>query len=187
MITRTMSPTWKAGLASALVFLMGGVAGVAADRLWLGGVPEAEAQPLTVAGLSAALDLDPAQGARVRSVLDSLQTDVSEAAQAGVDSLRSISLEGRRRLEDALPPDRRAAFQQWMRQRHAQMMEEMGGGMMGRGRMMGPGAMRGGPRGGPGRMRGRGGGRRGMMGPGAMQRPDSGRRGMTGGGGPTSP
>lgn len=187
MNTRAMGPTWKAALASALLFLLGGVAGVAADRLWLGGVPAAEAQPLTVAGLSAALDLDPAQGARVRSVLDSLQSEVSEAARAGVDSLRSVSLHGRRRLENALPPDRRAAFQAWMQRRHAQMMEEMGGGMRGRGRMMGPGGMRGGPQGGPGRMRGRGGGRRGMMGPGTMQGPDSGRRGMMGGGGSTSP
>lgn len=181
MSTPVKDPTWKGALAAALLFLLGAVAGVAGDRIWLRGVPPAEAaEPLTVAGLSSALNLDPAQGARVRSVLDSLQTVVSEAAQAGADSLRSVSVEGRRRLEDALPPDRRAAFQQWMEQRHAQMMRGMGGGMMGRGRRMGPRAGRGGMRGPGDTTRPRRGGGRGMTGPGMMQAPDSGRGRMMG-------
>jgi hypothetical protein len=176
MSTPRTDPTWKAALAAALLFLLGAVAGVAGDRVWLRGVPAAEAaEPLTVAGLSSALNLDPAQGARVRSVLDSLQTVVSQAALAGADSLRSVSVEGRRRLEEALPPDRRVAFQQWMEQRHAQMMREMGGGMMGRGRMRGPRAGRGGMRGAGDTVRPPFGGRGGGMGPRMMHGPDSGR------------
>jgi hypothetical protein len=116
----------------------------------------------------------------VRSVLDSLQTVVSQAALAGADSLRSVSVEGRRRIEEALPPDRRAAFRQWMEQRHAQMMREMGGGMMGRGRMMGPQGRRGGMPGTADTLRAPRGGRRGMRGPGMMQAPDSGRGRMMG-------
>jgi hypothetical protein len=181
MSTPGTDPTWKAALAAALLFLLGAVAGVAGDRMWLRGVPAAEAaEPLTVAGLSSALNLDPAQGARVRSVLDSLQTVVSQAALAGADSLRSVSVEGRRRIEEALPPDRRAAFRQWMEQRHAQMMREMGGGMMGRGRMMGPQGRRGGMPGTADTLRAPRGGRRGMRGPGMMQAPDSGRGRMMG-------
>lgn len=152
-----MSPKWQALLATATIFFLGAVAGIAADRVWLGRSPAvAEAATLTPEGMDAALDLDAAQAARVRAVLDSLRTEVVQAAQAGPDSLRDVARRGRQRLQDALPADRRASFQQWMQQHHARMMQEMGGGMMqgpgmgpvmmgrpgGAGRMMGPGRAR---------------------------------------------
>lgn len=141
-----MSPRWQAMLVTAIIFVLGGVAGIAADRVWQGRSPAvAEAATLTPEGMDAALGLDAAQQARVRAVLDSLRADVARAAQAGPDSLRNVARRGRQRLEDALPADRRVPFQQWMQQHHARMMREMGGGMRqggpGMGRMMGPGGM----------------------------------------------
>lgn len=153
-----LDPRWQGALLAVLLFVLGLVAGVAADRVWLGGwTAEAEAASLTPEGMADALDLDPAQGARVRSVLDSLRVEVGQAVQSGPDSLRSVARRARQRLEEALPPDRRPRFREWMQDHHARMMRDMGGGMMGPGQGMGPGMMRG---------RGRGGGR---MGPGMMQ------------------
>jgi len=166
---RTLDPRWKAALVSVVLFLAGAVAGVSADRMWLGRWPEAaQAAPLTAGALSRDLNLSPDEQARVRSVLDSLQVEVSRALEEGPDSLRGIARRGRLRLEDALPPDRRGEFRVWMQGHHARMMQEMGGGLMAPGGRMGPGMMR-----------GRGGGRGGMMGP---DSPSGGRGGMRGGG-----
>lgn len=191
-MTGAMNPKWQAALATTLIFLLGAVAGVAADRVWLGRAPAvAQAATLTPAGMEAALNLTPSQAARVRAVLDSLRGEVVQAAQAGPDSLRDVAQRARQRLEEALPMDRRASFQEWMQQHHARMMQQMGGGMMQGGagmRPMGPGMM-GSPAGG-GRMMGPPdstggakqprGGMSGMMGPGMMgpgrkgsARPDS--------------
>jgi len=149
-----LDPRWKATLVAVVLFLAGAVVGVTADRMWLGRWPEAaQAAPLTAEALSRDLNLDPDQQARVRSVLDSLQIEVSRALEEGPDSLRGIARRARLRLEGALPPDRRGAFRTWMQQHHTRMMREMGGGMMGPGGRRGPGMMR---------MRG---GRGGMVGP----------------------
>jgi len=117
--------------------------------------------------MARALDLDSAQAARVQAVLDSLRVEVAQAVREGPESLRSVALSGRRRLEEALPTDRRVRFQQWMQEHHARMMRRMGGGMMRDGAMAPgttpvpdtPGGMT------PARDSGRG-----MMGPGMMHR-----------------
>ncbi len=154
MTTGGRNMAWKGIFAAALLFVLGVVTGVGADRIWLG---QREVRtgpgPLTPAALSEALGLNPSETDRVESVLDSLQVQVSEAFQAGPDSLRSVALRARARLEEALPPNRRAHFQEWMQEHHNRMMQEMGGGTM----------------------RGRG-GRGGMM-RGMMQSPDTGRGG----------
>lgn len=182
-----MSTQLKGALVAALLFLLGAVAGVAVDRVWLGRWPsEAQAAPLTVDAMADALDLDASQNGRVRRVLDSLRADLARAAQAGPDSLRDAAQRGRRRLEEALPPDRRPHFEAWMDEHHARMMQMMGSGMMhssdsggmmrvpgetppDSGTMMGPGVIRTDT------------GRGGMMRPGMMG-PDSGSDGMMGSG-----
>ncbi len=189
---RPLDPRWKGTFAALLLFAFGAVAGVAGDRIWLGMAPvAAEAAPLTPEGMVRSLDLDPVQGARVRSVLDSLRGEVARAAAAGPDSLRDVAQRARQRLEDVLPPDRRPQFQRWMQQHHDRMMARMGGGMMGRGMMRGGGRgggmMRGGPPGDSGAMRPGPGGRGRMMGGtgrGGMMG-GSGRGGMMGGSGAT--
>ncbi|HZD80660.1 MAG TPA: hypothetical protein VE646_11565 [Actinomycetota bacterium] len=169
MRSNGMNPSRKAALATAVIFLVGAAAGMAADRVWLGlWPPRAEAASLTPEGLVRALDLDSTQRARVDAVLDSLQVEMTGAVTAGPDSLRSVARRGRQRLEDALPPDRRAPFRQWMQAHHARMMQYMGRGMMGPDSGAGP-PMTPGGRMGPGMMRPDGG-----MGPGMMG-PDSGR------------
>lgn len=148
---------WMGALVAALLFLLGTVAGVAIDRLWLDASPAAaEAAPLTVEGMGDALELDQGQSARIRALLDTLRVDMSQALMEGPDSLRTMARHARERLEEALPPDRRMRFRDWMQDHHARMMEHMGGGMMGPGGGMGPGMMRGRqPRNGGGRGPGR--------------------------------
>ena len=78
----------------------------------------------------------------------------------GVASMRWAARAAQQRLEEALPPDRRGQFADWMTEHRRRMTEHMGGpGMMGPGRgpMMGPGGSPIGP--GGGRMMGPGGGR----------------------------
>ncbi len=172
---RELDPRWKAALAAAVLFLAGAVAGVAGDRAWLGRWPSsAEAAPLTPDAMSRALDLDPGQRARVRSVLDSIRIEMSQALEQGPDSLRAVAQRGQERLRQALPPDRRGRFRTWMQWHHARMMQQMGGGMMGPRGGRGPGAGPGGGMG-PGPMRRRGPG--GMMG---TDSPTGGRGGMMG-------
>lgn len=171
-------PRTKAALATAVIFLLGVTAGVAGDRIWLGlRPPTTEAAALTSEAMAEALDLTPTQRTRVSRVLDTLRVEMTRAvATGGPDSLRSVARQARQRLEDALPPDRRGAFREWMETHHARMMEHMGGGMMGRpgmdpGRMgpdsAAPGMMTPGRGMGPGTMD-PGSTNSGMMGPGQM-------------------
>lgn len=122
--------------------------------------------------LADSLHLGGAERARVRQVVDSLDAAIVRASERGAESLQVTAASARQRLEAALPPNRRAAFQTWMQRHHARMMQMMGqagmmrgmGGPSGRG-MMGPGTGPGGgatmgpagrgPRGG-GSMTGRG-------------------------------
>lgn len=145
-----MDPRWKAGLVAFVIFALGVGAGVSADRLWLGRTAAAGPPPITVASMAEALRLDAPERARMRALVDSLQPDIARAAAQGPDSLRTATMHARQRIEDALPPDRRADFLRWLDARHARMMEHMRG-MMRRG--MGPGMMR---RMGPGRRPGMG-------------------------------
>lgn len=118
---------WKAALTALLLLLTGAALGIAADRLWLTGPPEAEAAPLTVDAMARSLDLSPAERARVQRLLDSLEVEVAAASSAGPDSLRAVARRARTRLEDALPAGARSGFRQWMQGHHQRMMERMHG------------------------------------------------------------
>lgn len=140
-------PRRKAALAAAVLFALGAMAGVAADRWWLGRrASELAAAPLTAEAMADVLDLDAGERARVTAVLDSLETSVARAALEGPASLQEAARGARQRLEQALPADRRGRFQSWMSGHHARMMKRMCGERATRGEpMMGPGMM-------PGRM-----------------------------------
>ena len=175
MSPRFADPRRKASLALAFIFAAGVLVGVAADRVWTGRLPaSASATPLTADALADSLHLDAAERARVRQVVDSLDTAIVRAGAGGTESLQVTAACARLRLEEALPPNRRAAFRTWMQRHHARMMRMMEhsgmmrgmGGPSGRG-MLGPGP---GPGGGatigPAGRGPRGGGS--MMGGGAM-------------------
>jgi hypothetical protein len=168
-------PRWQAGLIAAVLFGLGVVAGVVADRAWMArSAGAAPAPPLTVASMADALGLDGATRERVAALLDSLQPEIARAAAVGPDSLRGATMRAHARLMEALPPDRRAEFQRWLDARHAHMLERMHHMMPG---MMGPGGRPGmSPGMGPGMMRpGSAGVRPGGMEPGA-HRPGPSRR-----------
>lgn len=114
----------KAGATALLLLLTGGALGVLMDRMWLRPT-EVEATALTAEALAAHLDLRPAEEARVRALLDSLDTEMMLAAQEGPDALVTAARSAHARLEAALPPDARPAFHGWMRHHNSQMMERM--------------------------------------------------------------
>ena len=123
--------TRKAALAASLIFILGLVAGLGVDRLWMARDEVRGTRALTSEAMTAALDLDASEAARVRAVLDTLRVELARAAEAGPDSLGSAARRGRQRLEAALPAERRERFRTWMSEHHARMMGEMRGGMMG--------------------------------------------------------
>lgn len=111
----------RTAAAAALLLLAGGLAGVAADRLWL--LPAApHVSPLTVAALVERLDLDGPEEARIRALIDSLHAEVATAARAGPDSLAAAARSAHRRIEGALPADARPAFRAWVRDHHGHAM-----------------------------------------------------------------
>lgn len=120
------NPRTRAAVAATLLFGLGALVGVAADRWWsFRTLSELEAAPLTAAAMADALDLDSAQQARVAALLESLQASVVHAAQEGPASLQAAARDARRRLEEGLPPDRRERFRSWMSGHHERMMEHM--------------------------------------------------------------
>jgi hypothetical protein len=132
-------PRRKAGAVVGLVFVVGVLAGIALDRVWRGQLPSpVTAAPLTVDALADSLRLDSGQRARVRQVVDSLDTEILRASTKGPEALRLTAQQAQQRLEDAVPADRRSDLQAWMQRHHARMMRLMGGGSM-----MGPGMQHG--------------------------------------------
>jgi hypothetical protein len=119
----------KAGAAAALLVLAGVALGVVVDRLWLM-PPEAAAMPLTPEALVAHLELRPEDEARVRVLLESLHGEVTSAAAAGPEALAAVARSAHERIEQALPPEARPAFREWVEEHHAQMTERMHGGAM---------------------------------------------------------
>ena len=117
---------WKAALTAAFLLVLGIVLGIAIDRLWLTS-GHVDRPPLTAEAMAEELELTASEEARVREVLDSLETEISEAAGMGPDSLHSAARRARQRLERALPPDTRPEFRQWMERHHRRMMKEMHG------------------------------------------------------------
>lgn len=121
----------KVLLPATLLFGLGLVAGVAADRLWVAGeATELLAAPLTVESMVRALDLDTVEQARVAALLDTLEAAVAYAVGLGPDSLQAAARIARQRLEQALPPDVRPRFQSWMNDHHNRMMMDMRSGDM---------------------------------------------------------
>lgn len=115
----------KAAVAAGLLFSLGAIVGVAADRWWFGSAPDLAARPLTAVAMADALNLDAAQRAQVAALLDSLALSVASAALEGPASLQAAARDVRQRLVHALPPDRRDRFARWMSDQYAQMMEHM--------------------------------------------------------------
>lgn len=124
--TATDGARRKAAATAALLLFAGALLGVAVDRLWLRPGP-AQATLLTTHGLASRLNLDSAEEARIRSLLDSIHADVSASAQHGPDSLRSTAQRAHARLESALPPRARSEFREWMHEQHREMMGRMDG------------------------------------------------------------
>ena len=121
---------WKAGLTALLLVLAGAAIGVLADRLWLRPT-EAAAMPLTPEALVEYLDLGPSDEARVRTILDSLHTEVVSAAAGGSADLATVARDAHARIESALPSEARPVFRSWVADHHNQMIERMKGGMHG--------------------------------------------------------
>lgn len=118
-------PRTKAAVTAGLLFSLGAIAGVAADRWWFGGAPDLAAEPLTAVAMADALNLDATQRAQVAALLDSLELTVASAALEGPASLQAAARDARRRLVRAFPPARRDRFERWMSDRYAEMMERM--------------------------------------------------------------
>jgi hypothetical protein len=141
----TAGPRRTAGIAAALLVILGCIVGITIDRTLLSRAPAASAiSPLTLDAMVRELDLDTLAQERVRQRLESLEATVTRAAEQGTDSLLAAARMARRELEEVLPHDRRGQFRHWMEQHRSQMMERMRGGMMrgmgGRG-MMGPASL----------------------------------------------
>jgi hypothetical protein len=116
----------KAAAVAVLLLLAGGAAGVIVDRVWL--LPRAAGTfPLTAHAMAARLELGPVEEARIRTLLDSIHTDVTAAADHGPDSLRHTAQNAHLRIEAALPPEARPAFRSWMHDHHRQLMERLDG------------------------------------------------------------
>lgn len=129
---RTDDARWRAAATAALLLVTGAVMGILVDRMWLA-PPEVEATPLTADALVTDLGLSPSDAANVHALLDSLHAEIGMAMQEDPDSLTPLVRDAQRRIEEALPPDVRPAFRDWMRAHHEQM----------RGRMHGPDRMTG--------------------------------------------
>jgi hypothetical protein len=118
---------WKAAAAAALLLLTGGVTGVLVDRLLL--TPhDVHTMPLTAQALAARLDLNPAEEARVRALLDTMHAEVTTATRHGPDSLLVTARSAHRRIEAALPPDARPEFRAWLHEHHRLLMQRIGDG-----------------------------------------------------------
>lgn len=123
----------KAVASAVLLLATGMIAGATIDRMLSGRAAlTAAPSPLTVEAMAQDLDLDAPDLERVPTLLDSVESDLAEAASAGPDSLRAFSRRARERLENALPRDRQDRFQDWMQEHHNRMMEGMRAAGMGK-------------------------------------------------------
>ena len=123
----------KAAAAAALLLITGGLLGVLVDRHWL--LPrEDEPMPLTARAMAERLELSPSEEAGIHALLDSLHSEVTVAAEHGLDSLLQTAHDAHSRLEAALPHEARGEFRTWIQDHHQQMRERMG-------EHMGPGSM----------------------------------------------
>ena len=120
---------WRALAAAGFLVLTGGVLGALVDRYWFA-PPAAHAAPLTADEMATRLHLSRDDKERLRGLLDSLHTEILAVVQQGPDSLSMAARRAQLRIEAALPPDARAEFREWMRQRHDQLMNRMHGDRM---------------------------------------------------------
>ncbi len=115
----------KAAAAAGMLLLTGALLGISLDRMWFRA--PANAMQLTVNELSEHLDLAPAEDARMRALLDSIEPDIAVATAHGVDSLQSTALRAHERIEAALPAESRTKFRDWIRDHHDEMRKRMHG------------------------------------------------------------
>lgn len=126
MTAWTDGARWRAAATAALLLITGAVMGIMVDRMWLDPA-EVEAAPLTADALVTDLGLAPSDAAHVQALLDSLHVEIGMAMQEDPDSLAPLVRSAQRRIEEALPPDVRPAFRDWMRAHHRQMRARMHG------------------------------------------------------------
>jgi hypothetical protein len=133
MSVRSGSARRGAQATAFVLVLAGALSGIAIDRLLL--VPRpAAAAPLTARGMADQLGLGPAEEARIRSLLDSMHTEVLEsAARSGPDGMLASVRDAHARLEAALPPELLPRFRVWMEDHHRQLIDRLDAeGMHGR-------------------------------------------------------
>lgn len=116
----------RRALATALMLLLAGaLAGIAIDRLILMPRPAAAA-PLTAEGMADQLGLGPADQARIRALLDSMHTEILEAASRfGPAGMLATASSAHERIEAALPPELLPRFRAWMEEHHRQLMDRV--------------------------------------------------------------
>jgi len=142
---------WRAAFAAALLLIIGGFLGVCVDRLWLVAFSDrGNDSQVSVEMLSSALNLNGQQRDEMKALVDSIGWAISDAIERNPGSLSEVARDARARLEQAVPPEQRPRFRNWMSGRRSEMLDRM------RGRGMGRGGGRG--RGGGGGGRGGGGG-----------------------------
>jgi len=127
-----------AGTAIALV-LFGALLGITVDRLLHEPVPVARA-PLTADAMAARLGLAAEDEARLRALVDTLNSEVLAAMAEGPEALLAATHAAHLRIEASLPEEARTAFHSWMREQHRQIMHHMEGMHPGRRGMHGAGS-----------------------------------------------
>ncbi|MEO5509126.1 MAG: hypothetical protein ABIV28_08630 [Longimicrobiales bacterium] len=116
----------KAAAAAALLFIAGGLTGASVDRMWLNPSQHADMQ-LTAGELSDHLRLNASDEARMRALLDSIEPDIAAASELGADSLRASAARAHERLEQALPPESRQGFRDWLVEHHNKLVKRLHG------------------------------------------------------------
>lgn len=126
---------WRAAIAAALLIALGAFLGVSIDRIWLVtfGARDQQSQ-VSVEALSTALRLDTREKQELAALVDSIGWSIAEAIEQNPDSLPQVARRARDRLEEAVPPDARPRFRNWMDGRRSEMLDRMRGRGMMRGR-----------------------------------------------------
>lgn len=135
----TRTPRLRAAGAAIALVLFGALLGITVDRLLHDPGPVAQAS-LTADAMAARLGLAAEDEARLRALVDTLNTEVLAAMAEGPDALLAATHAAHLRIEASLPEEARTSFHAWMREQHRQMMHHMEGMHPGMGGMHGTGA-----------------------------------------------
>lgn len=118
-----MSAKVRAGMTAVLLLLTGLVLGIGIDRHVL--LARDRPEPLTVDGLIESLELPPDAATHVRALFDTIHADLVAAARVGPDSMAAAAEQAHDRIEEALPPESRNGFHEWLRAHHRLLMEQL--------------------------------------------------------------